>query len=519
MESLTRVALAGTSRTTGLAFAEHPTDATISSVAGRSVEQQLLLKAAARSLYHQAGYQAWPEVAPLEAAPNEVLRPVSRKLNDLLQHVLSGNADSLVDEFLPALAARQLLIPPELLPQALNVKTPRIRELLLPLLGERGRWLARLNPEWAWVSEGVALQSGQDLARLQHLWDEGTFAIRSEALSVVRAASPETARRWLQASFASDKAEHRARLLQVLTLGLSPADEPFLETCLADRSASVVQTAAELLCSLPSSALVQRMQARAEAMLTFVDSQLVCQPPETLDKTWERDGIAKSSGGGSGPRAGWTRTVFSAVPPQHWCLHFQQTPAELLAAIAADPFADAIFEGWTTAAIRHSSSSFRSDDWVRTLWTLWSQFPRSAAPERRQAQIQSLTQLLAAMPAADAEEAWLNLCAQGAPADCLTMLGTLAKPWSSAFSRALLTQLRERLRHFSANLAWLPALADAGRAIPAETFSDALTPWESDDPAALPATRDDFEREVGRFQELVRTRQRFLQELRPDDTP
>src|SRR5262249_13084967 len=151
---------------------------------------------------------------------------------------------------------------------ALEEADASVRAALTPVVGERGRWLAQLNDEWQWAAR-APLPAGQLPPDAEAIWDEGNFAERVAVLKQLRAADPTQARDWLAEVWRKEKAERRAERLQVFAFAPHPADKPFLEQALDDRSAAVRTEAAAYLSRLPSSALAQRMLARADAMLTF----------------------------------------------------------------------------------------------------------------------------------------------------------------------------------------------------------------------------------------------------------
>ncbi len=92
-------------------------------------------------------------------------------------------------------------------------------------------------------------------------------------LTALRARHPALARDLLAGTWTTERAEDRLMFLDSLRTGLQPADEPFLEQALSDRSRNVLATAAELLSSLPDSALAGRMAARAAACVAVDPTQ------------------------------------------------------------------------------------------------------------------------------------------------------------------------------------------------------------------------------------------------------
>lgn len=522
MDTLTQLALTGTKYVGGLPPPEgHLGDVLFTRVEG-DTEGQLLLRAGTRGVIQQAGHVPLTGVARVTAAPPDVRRCGEGRLTGLLQNALATDAQELLAEFLRQMNAHHRLLPHELLPQALAVSDVELRELLLPVLGERGRWLARLNPEWSWVSSGVGTLSGGDLDLLRREWEEGTNRDRCRALRALRLADAAEARTLLEGTFKGEKADHRAQLVAVLEAGLGLGDEAFLESCLDNRSSQVREAAAGLLARLPEAGLAHRMAERAARMLAtttegkvFRKRRLTCSPPEDVDKTWERDGIAVKAPSGRGKRAYWAERVLSAVPPMHWVRTLGMEPAALIAAIEDDPFELAVLAGWTRSAATFAGES---KIWLWPLWERWAGRAERLSGKGAEDAFAQLQLLLPVMAPSDGERGVLQLleaAGKGEGAGPLAMLTRLPRPWSKEFARRYLSLARRVLERSAENAAyqWANSLFTAGKAIPREMFGEALTPW-----AVKPAERSTWhvqaiERETARFAEIVQTRRAFYEDV------
>ena len=218
-------------------------------------------------------------------------------------------------EFLRQLQAHETVVPPDLLPLLLSFKDAEIRRRLVAVLGERGAWLCRQNPDYAWALTATAEQTTCDALELKLRFDEGTIEERCQALEAMRAMDPDGGRDWVEAVLPREKHGNRVKLLKSLRTGLSDRDEPFLERCLDDRSPAVGQAAAGLLCELPGSALAGRMLTRASAMLAvekeglvFKKVRIVCTPPAEVEPDWVRDGFSKKRKRASACALPWLST-------------------------------------------------------------------------------------------------------------------------------------------------------------------------------------------------------------------
>lgn len=449
MNDLASVALVGTARREGAAQIDphHPAEALLAGLTGNDREDVFLLRAGVRAVCELAGFQA-AEVPPLAPAPPEV-RPVApNSLVPLLREAISGWPEDVLVEFLGALDTAGYVLPPVLLPAILDIADPQVRKSLLPVVGQRGRWLAQLNPDWRWVLSAAETLGDAYRQHLERIWEEGTIADRCEALAALRRSDPAEARRWLQESLAREKPEHRARLVAALAAGLDPADEPFLEACLDDRSEQVRQTAAGLLARLPGSALARRMKQRAENLLVAPPRggrsrfRVKCQPPQGIEAEGFRDGLPRKPPPGQGKQAAWIEAILAAVPPGWWCQKFAAAPAGLIQAIRDDPFADALLVGWTRAAIALAAEDPESWPWLGALWDFWLAALKRSPKRQKLAQIHGyLDGLLAAMPASLAEETLAHLVRErflddDVPVELL--LAAVPVPWGESLALAYL---------------------------------------------------------------------------------
>jgi hypothetical protein len=225
---------------------------------------------------------------------------VSPAAGHRLARMLSGEHPDLLAEWLSAAVTRGLRAPAHLLPALLDRARrvspagPELRRLAAEAGGSRARWLAGLNSDWAFVT--VRALPGDDAWRL------GDAAQRRSYLAALRGRDPDAARELIAASWDAAGPE-RVMFLTVLADGLSPADEPLLESALDDRAAEVYGRAAYLLARLPGSALGQRMAERALGCLRIEGdargTRLITIPPARCDADMRRDGITPRPSGGS----------------------------------------------------------------------------------------------------------------------------------------------------------------------------------------------------------------------------
>lgn len=526
MDELTRIGLVGTSRHTlaGVVDAEHPADALLAGLQVDDRERLFLLNAGVRAIYDRCGQTPVEGVSSPPPAPAERQPHASAEIVGLLQQAMDTDPPDVFIEFLDHLRAIGRLLPPELLPQVLSTRASDIRRHIIPVLGERGKWIAELNPEWRWALGAVADDGGYDQDRLAQSWDEGQIDERCEALRAFRRLDPSEALRRLEEAIGKEKADHRARLVETLATGLSSEDEPLLESLLDDRSEQVRRSAAACLARISGSALAKRMIERADGMFSMQQQgllrkspRLVCTPPEEIDAAWTRDGVPAKVPAGRGKRAVWAEAVLAAVPPTFWCGRFGLQPAELIQAVAKDEFAEVVLVGWTRAAVTFVESDAACAAWLYPLAEYWLAAASSSQSAPGVNAVELLQTVLPSLSPGDAELVCLKILNQnfaGHEHILLALLSALPRPWGKKAAAEYLATLQSICRKRATALLyqWGATLKTAAIAIPRDTFTAALEPWELPDSDQEDAACRGFGREIGKFIDIVRMRTRFYRD-------
>ncbi|MHA6760516.1 DUF5691 domain-containing protein [Streptacidiphilus sp. PAMC 29251] len=338
----------------------------------------LLDRAALQAVQRRSGLRpgpaaaAAPAEAPADPRPS-LPEPAAQRLGLLLpgpdaSSQGSGslaNISELLPQYLTAAAGHGYRAPAALVPPLLDAARARseLRTDAVLLAGPLGRWLAERNPDWRYVLRTPL--PGDTAPADERIWQEGLFAERVTQLTRLRRRDPPAARELLRTSWAKERAEDRLLFLDALQERLSAEDEPFLETVLSDRSKNVRLTAAELLSTLPGSALALRMAERARAAVRLAATadgpRLTVHPPTACDAAMLRDGIPPSSPTGRADRAFWLGEILAATPLDTWQAEFGR-PAEVLALPVSDTWAAELREAWSRAAVRQNDAG-----WARAL--------------------------------------------------------------------------------------------------------------------------------------------------------
>lgn len=392
----------------------------------------LLHLAAIASRARRAGYVAAeaddrpaPRPAPVDDRP-----AVSLAARQRLADLLAAGQPELVTEWVRLLGRAGRKPPEALLPALLTSASgnEQLRLALSPVLGPAAAWLttATANPAWNWVlaSDGDLELSGAVLTT----WTTGDHRSRRELLERARRADPASGRELVAATWSSDGARDRAAFVSLLAAGLSADDEPLLNQALSDRSFEVRRVAAELLARLPGTAVAQRAISRAATAVRIDGGSLTITPPTELTEEMAADGL-QSGGSGGTPRGhrGWLLTqVVAAAPATWWTEHTGLPPARLLAMAERSDWADALRNGWITAATRD-----QDPHWILALLDLSR---THVGPDS--------TMLMNALPPADLA-GWLA----GRPDDSLLQAFDLVPgPWPGELSGAVREYIVRQLR-------------------------------------------------------------------------
>ena len=404
-------------------------------------DQMLLTTAGLVSLYRRAGARPMVDKTSLPEPCLADERPAcSLRSSDHLVRMLGGQNREVLPEWLAALAQAGRRVRDEDLVSLLEQGRSQrdLREAIVAVMGQRGRWLAAQNPDWSYAT-GRENPEGD--------WQTASREWRLDELKRCRVSDPARARELVASTWDQETPPDRAAFLETFAVGLSMDDEPFLESALDDRRVEVRRAAAELLSRLAESRLCQRMIARVGPLVQFSQHkgklQVDINLPDQYTKDMARDGIAKSQPG-MGEKNAWLTQMLAIVPPSSWCHLSGRSAADLLAAAGRSEWSQTLTGAWVHAASRHSSQ-----DWLEAILAFYRVQGFS--------KISSLSLVFASLPRPRQEELLADLLrsAPGAVANPTELFQNLALPWGMELSHAVVDFAKGEMKSRDGRLNWL----------------------------------------------------------------
>ncbi len=313
-------------------------------------ESSLLSAAGAIALYQRAGKISFDQQPLQNRSEAEELLDCSLISRQHLALILSGNAQ-LLPEWLTVAAAAKKRVPSEYLPHLLRLgeKQSNLRAFILPVLGKRGYWLGKHNPDWNYVNSEITDKA----------WQTGSKEVRRLLLQRLREQDAHIAREQLQKAWKKESGDERASLLAALEINLGMNDEPFLEAALDDKRKQVRDVAAKLLSLLPKSRLCQRMIERVHPLIIFNHNSVQVTLPFECDRQMIRDGIDQSRYSSAlGEKASLLLQMLCCVPPSFWRHNWGKTPQQLLQVVDGSEWEKMLLEAWAIGALKSQDSVF-----------------------------------------------------------------------------------------------------------------------------------------------------------------
>lgn len=226
-------------------------------------------------------------------APPETKPYCSPASMELLEQIFDEESLGLLSLWINQCAAKGQLTPPKLVPVFLQLaaKNPDLQPGIQAICGNRGEWLAGLNPDW----------KKSNPIPLEELWQNGTTVERVAALTQQRRSNPGDARIWLTETWGKETAAVKLKLLETFEIGLSDEDLLLIEQAANDKSLKVKEEANRLLQKIPTAPMVRgfveyvqsNLQVKKEKTLLGFSSKLQWEikPAQPVPEEWKKAGI------------------------------------------------------------------------------------------------------------------------------------------------------------------------------------------------------------------------------------
>ncbi len=196
MKVLVETALVGLGRAgSPPADPEEPGERLLARTSDLPPERAFLLRLGVHAVRARAGLAPVLGAERPEAAPSDPRPPCSPALAAIVADLCTSRNKAILGEALVRIDARGLRLPPQVIPALADLRESGLLPAATNVAGERGRWLARYNPAWRWLVDGVAPAS---LEERERVWDEGTPDARLSALRAMRLTDPAKARFWIR---------------------------------------------------------------------------------------------------------------------------------------------------------------------------------------------------------------------------------------------------------------------------------------------------------------------------------
>ena len=358
-KEITKIALIGTER--GQLSEEVKTELKKYGIDTTADSAEVILKASALlSKIKRAGYQPQENTIKLpKQAPDETQDLCSPKSVHHLNVVLNGSYKDALPEFLNILEEVGKRLPEEVLPDILEMgkKKQKDWDLLRKIIGARGEWLVKQNPDWQYIALSHDVEN----------WEIGTKQERLAILRYWRKTDAPKGLELLKSTWKTESVSDKVDFLNALNINLSLNDEAFLEKSLDAKRKEERKTAAKLLAKLSESELVQRMFSRVKEFIEVDENRLKISLPDNVNEAMSRDGINASvqwvKGGVKASRLG---QILAIVPPTLMQAYFKKSPKQILHLYWKSEWRELLFQATMEATALHNDEA-----WSDAIFTFW----------------------------------------------------------------------------------------------------------------------------------------------------
>jgi hypothetical protein len=275
------------------------------------------------------------------------------RVTQMLHHILEGEHEPLLPEFTALLGKAQQSLPPENIPELLNLclAQPELLQDLAPLFGARGAWLMLQNPDWQELSGTLSID----------LWDTGTTNERIALLRSLRRADPSLSRQLISSTWTKEAHSFKTQVLKVLNQSLEQEDRSIIDRGIEDKRKEVRALAARMAFRLPDHPLAETLGLFVLEQVQYEQAgiavQLADDIPEAIQQTGAFPALLKK---GQGLKASRLAYAIEFLDPEFITDHWAIEPISVLQLFAeAENYGDLFLN-----SLLRSVLTYERQDWA-----------------------------------------------------------------------------------------------------------------------------------------------------------
>lgn len=299
-----------------------------------SVEEKILMAAAYEAIRENAAFE--PEIIAENALPDCPLESklyVSQQISDTLERILaSANKDDafVVQEAAEKIAERGWIIRPNVLLPLITFANQhtQTKNAILPILGERGKWLQSFYIKDTHKKEPTIN------------WETGTLEERNLFWQAKYLHEPLEAIRLLQETWKTETVSQKKEFVRIIHLNPIKEVESFLDSVLVgmtEKDSELKRLIAETLVRIPNSSFVQRLETLLFQYVSYKarllsGGKFELSFPSRFTDDWAKLGVNEKSKDYDKVEQGWVFQLLSLTPPELLEKHHTKTPEDWLKA-------------------------------------------------------------------------------------------------------------------------------------------------------------------------------------------
>ncbi|MDC0231446.1 DUF5691 domain-containing protein [Aureispira] len=293
----------------------------------------------------------------IDLPQKENFKYCNKSRKNQLQNILNNNHDELFTEILEILSEKKLLVPPDLLPELLNLGSSnlQLQRLITKCIGKRGVWLSQFSDKWDYARNYI---NNDD-----NIFFYGSIQERINYIKKIHKIKPSNAISLIEKVWKDEGFMVRTKLIKALKESLTIKDEPFLEKAINDSRHEVRAQASALLASLPQSRLVYRMKDLIKEVITYDTStkSISIELPTLNTAEMKKNGILprKIYLENHGHKSNQLFQIISKIPPQWWSDFFLKTPVQILELTSKTEWKNIFLFGFI-----HAAKNFNNEEWI-----------------------------------------------------------------------------------------------------------------------------------------------------------